>query len=217
MTRRCVVLLSGGLDSTVLLAHLIDEGVNCLGLSIDYGQKHRRELEAAGAVSKHYKIPTYMVQLPSALMAGSALTGGSPVPHGHYADESMRATVVPARNTVLLATAAAVAVREGCTAVAYAAHAGDHAIYPDCRPEFAEAVRALLALCDYSPIGFLTPFISWSKGDVARRGNALKAPVEMTWSCYKGGEIHCGECGTCVERKEAFRTAGIQDPTKYRR
>jgi 7-cyano-7-deazaguanine synthase len=209
---KTVVLLSGGLDSSALLATCTPDAV---ALSVDYGQRHRRELDAAAAVAGHFGVPHEVVALPPGLMAGSALTGGGAVPHGHYADPSMRATVVPARNTVLLALAAAVAVRERCGAVAYAAHAGDHPVYPDCRPEFAEAYRRVLALCDYEPVELLTPFVRLTKAEVVRVGADRGVPFGLTWSCYEGAEWHCGVCGTCVERREAFALSGVPDPTQY--
>lgn len=213
---KAVVLLSGGLDSATLLAHLLAAGHDCRALSVDYGQRHRRELDAAASVARHFGAPHEVVALPASLLAGSALTtGGGPVPHGHYADPTMRATVVPARNTVLLALAAAVAVREGCGAVALANHAGDHPVYPDCRPEFVAAFAGVLALCDYEPVGLLAPFAARSKADVVRRGAELAVPFGLTWSCYEGAALHCGKCGTCVERLEAFRVASVDDPTEY--
>ena len=212
---KTVVLLSGGLDSAVLLARVLDAGVAAVAVSVDYGQRHARELRAAAAVAAHYGVPRDVVALPPALMSGSALTGSGPVPHGHYADESMRSTVVPARNLVLLSLAAAVAVREGAAAVAYAAHAGDHAVSPDCRPGFVEAARQVLARCDYRPVSLLTPFVGWAKADVVAEGHRLGVPFAETWSCYEGGKWHCGACGTCVERAEAFATARVPDPTRY--
>jgi 7-cyano-7-deazaguanine synthase len=212
---KTVVLLSGGLDSTVLLAHLIADGHKCRALSVLYGQRHQREVQAAAAVADHYSVPHEVVELPSSLMAGTTLTGGGAVPHGHYAHESMKATVVPNRNMVLLALAGAVAVRERCNAVGYAAHAGDHFIYPDCRPEFANAVSDALALCDERPISLFRPFVRWSKADIVAEGAKLGVPIGLTWSCYEGGEKHCGRCGTCVERREASEVAGVTDPTEY--
>lgn len=210
-----VVLLSGGLDSAVLLAHLLDAGHACRAVSVAYGQRHAREVDAAAAVAVRYGVPHEVTALPPSLMAGSALTGGEPVPRGHYADPVMRATVVPNRNMLLLAVAGAVAVREGCGAVAYAAHAGDHPVYPDCRPEFTEAARELLGLCDYRPLDLLTPFVLWDKAGVVRRGAELGVPFGLTWSCYEGAEWHCGRCGACVERREAFSLTGVPDPTRY--
>lgn len=212
---KTVVLLSGGLDSTALVGLLLSQGRPVHALSIDYGQRHRRELEAAAAVAAHYGVRHEVVALPPALLAGSALTGGGDVPHGHYAAESMRATVVPNRNMLFLALAGAVAVREVAGAAAYAAHAGDHAVYPDCRPEFADAMAAALALCDYAPVRLDRPFVRMTKADIVRRGASIGVPFGLTWSCYEGAEWHCRKCGTCVERAEAFALAGVPDPTAY--
>lgn len=213
---KVVCLLSGGLDSSTLLAKLLSEGHRCRCLSVFYGQRHGvMELGASVLIAGHYDVSHEVARLPVELLAGSALTGGCDVPEGHYADPSMRATVVPARNTVLLAVAAAVVVREGFDAVAYAAHAGDHAVYPDCRPTFVSAMEDVLARCDYKPVRLLTPFVGRDKSGIVRDGAALGVPFELTYSCYKGDERHCGRCGTCVERREAFQRAGVPDPTPY--
>jgi 7-cyano-7-deazaguanine synthase len=140
------------------------------------------------------------------------VTDGVAVPHGHYAAESMKATVVPNRNMILLAVAIGRAVAVGAEAVAYAAHAGDHTIYPDCRPEFVDALAQAALLCDWRPIQILRPFVSWTKGAIVREGVRLGVPFELTWSCYEGEERPCGKCGTCVERAEAFAQEGIVDP-----
>ena len=127
----------------------------------------------------------------------------------------MKSTVVPNRNMIMLSLAAARAIAVGADGVAYAAHSGDHAIYPDCRPEFADAVAAALRICHYTPIELERPFVDMTKADIVRLGAELGVDFSKTWSCYKGGEKHCGKCGTCVERREAFRLAGVPDPTEY--
>ncbi|NEQ70210.1 MAG: 7-cyano-7-deazaguanine synthase, partial [Symploca sp. SIO2D2] len=137
------------------------------------------------------------------------------VPEGHYEEEQMKVTVVPNRNMVLISVATAWAISLGAEAVAYAAHSGDHAIYPDCREVFGDAMDAALAVCDWSRIRLYRPFVGLSKADIVREGERCGAPLEMTWSCYKGRELHCGRCGTCVERREAFHLAGVLDPTPY--
>jgi len=215
---RAVVLLSGGLDSSVLLYETRDSWREAIALSVFYGQRHYREVNAAEKIAGALRVPFRRVNLDDLrpLLHGSALTDSSvPVPDGHYQEESMRATVVPARNLLLLSVAAAVAVAEGAEEVAYAAHAGDHAVYPDCRPSFIEAVGLVLRLCDYRPVLLRTPFRDWRKQDIVRRGADLGVPFDLTWSCYRGGELHCGTCGTCVERREAFELAGVPDPTRY--
>jgi 7-cyano-7-deazaguanine synthase len=212
---KVVVLLSGGLDSSVLLGSRVGIGDECRAVSVWYGQRHAIEVDAAKHVSDYYRVPHEVIDLPPSLLAGSALTGGGEVPHGHYADESMRVTVVPNRNMLLLAIAGAVAVREGAGAVAYAAHTGDHAVYPDCRPAFADAMGAALSLCGYHPVDLLRPFVRMTKADIVRSGWVNRVPLGLTYSCYEGGDRHCGRCGTCVERREAFALAGVPDPTVY--
>lgn len=214
-----VVLASGGLDSTVLAASLLAEGHPLIAVSFEYGQKHLRELDSAASVMAWLGIDHRIIDVRGLgkISKGSALTGEIPVPHGHYAEESMKATVVPHRNTIFVAFAAALAMQEGFAGVAIAAHGGDHAIYPDCRKEWVEAVQNVIRLGCWDADGFEihAPFLSMTKSDIVIRGVEVDAPLRRTWSCYEGGRIHCGLCGTCVERKEAFERAGIVDPTEY--
>lgn len=217
---KIVQCFSGGLDSTVLLYHLRKEGYEVHCLSVDYGQKHERELLMAGRITagvwglEHVTVSLSPSILP--LLKGSSQTDSSvPVPEGHYAEESMKATVVPNRNMILLSLATAWAVSIKAREVAYAAHAGDHAIYPDCRPIFANRMADVMYVCDYEPIQLRRPFIGFAKADIVKFGAGLNVPFHLTYSCYKGGEVHCGKCGTCVERKEAFQLAGVTDPTHY--
>ena len=214
---RTALIYSGGVDSTVLLAHLLAEGREVHCLSVDYGQRHRRELEAARAICAHYGIDHRLADLRALapLFGSNALTGGVKVPEGHYEEESMKATVVPNRNMLLISVATAWAVSLRAESVAYGAHGGDHAIYPDCRPEFAEALDRAVRLADWHEVRLERPFVKMDKADIVRRGAELDVPFGLTWSCYVGGERHCGKCGTCVERKEAFRLAGVADPTDY--
>lgn len=215
---KVVSLLSGGLDSTVLATFLKEVGNEVFTLSIDYGQRHAKELSAAARVASALHLPHARVDLRSIrpLLLGSSQTDTRvAVPEGHYTDESMKLTVVPNRNMILLGVAVAAAIGQGADYVAYAAHAGDHAIYPDCRAEFVEAIGKAVALCDWKPPGLWAPFVMMTKAGIARLGASLGAPMYLTWSCYKGEELHCGKCGTCVERKEAFEDAGVADPTKY--
>jgi len=217
--RSALIVLSGGMDSTTLLALALHRGVKVRALSVDYGQRHVTELSAAADVAHHYKTPLQRVRLPdaAALHAGSALTTPDiPVPDGHYAAESMRATVVPNRNMILLALAIGHAMSQGLEAVAYGAHAGDHAIYPDCRPEFADTMARAASLATDNAVALWTPFLHASKADIARLGAELHVPYSLTYSCYKGARLHCGTCGTCTERREAFSLAGLDDPTWYR-
>lgn len=215
---KTILSYSGGLDSTVLLYHLLSLGHEVRCLSVDYGQRHRKELEAAKRVTEFLDIPYQVADLKAVarLFAGSSQTSPDiAVPEGHYAEESMKATVVPNRNMVLLSLATAWAISIKSDSIAYAAHAGDHAIYPDCRPEFADALGKAIHLCDWHKVELVRPFLSLSKADIVGRGAELRVPFAMTWSCYQGREKHCGKCGTCEERKTAFYLAKVQDPTEY--
>lgn len=217
-----VTTLSGGLDSVTLAHVLADEGHDLVCLSFDYGQRHAKEIGFARACAARLGADHHVVDLRSvgALLSGSALTDASvEVPEGHYTDASMAATVVPNRNAIMLSVAVGVAVARGASAVATAVHAGDHPIYPDCRPAFIDAVEheARVANEGFIDPGFrvLAPFLSLPKDEIVRRGAAAGVPFEQTWSCYVGAEVHCGRCGTCVERREAFELAGVADPTTY--
>jgi 7-cyano-7-deazaguanine synthase len=217
-----VALASGGLDSLVLVHELLADGHRVRMLSFDYGQRHARELDFARQAAAALGLAHDFVDLRSvgALLVGNALTDpAAPVPEGHYADASMRATVVPNRNAIMLDVAVAVAVAAGCGAVAFGAHGGDRAVYPDCRPGFlaAFAVSAQLANDGFLPAGFrvLAPFLRTDKAGIVAIGAALGVPFDRTWSCYQGGELHCGKCGACTERRESFAAAGVPDPTIY--
>jgi 7-cyano-7-deazaguanine synthase len=215
---KALVLFSGGLDSTVLATQLKAEGAETRLLSIDYGQRHARELKRAEQIAHALDLPHQVLRLPDLgpLLGGSSLTDEKvELPEGHYAEESMKATVVPNRNMILLALAGGHALSIRFDTIAYAAHAGDHTIYPDCRPEFADAMETALGLADWEKLSLHRPFVHLSKTDLVKKGAELDAPFHLTWSCYAGREIHCGKCGTCVERKEAFALAKIPDPTEY--
>lgn len=221
---KILTILSGGLDSTVALYHAIDRasvsGVEAI--SFTYGQRHFIEIEAAYRICKEILIPHKIINLdygdhaPSKVMVGGALTDGRvPVPHGHYEDKSMARTVVPNRNMIFIALAVARAVQIGATEVWYGAHAGDHAIYPDCRTNFICALGEAVRLGTEDAVQLVAPFSGWKKDEIVRRGANLRVPFEKTWSCYEGGEVHCGRCGTCVERREAFVRGFVMDPTIY--
>ncbi|MDR2430454.1 MAG: 7-cyano-7-deazaguanine synthase QueC [Puniceicoccales bacterium] len=216
---KSVVVFSGGLDSTVLLAKLIAEGRTCLALTVDYGQRHRREIESAKAICAALGGITHRVADLGALAplwGRNSLTDATvDVAEGHYTEERMRSSVVPGRNLLLLATAAAWAFAERCDSLAYGAHGGDHAIYPDCREAFADATARAIALADWHTLALERPFVMLDKTAIVRMGAALRAPMHLSWSCYKGGAEHCGRCGTCIERREAFANAGVEDPTRY--
>lgn len=215
-----VVLLSGGLDSSTLLADAAALGVAGLALSVNYGQRHKRELAAAEQIALYYGVRHEILDLTAwgrlIASASSALVNPDvAVPHGHYADESMRATIVPNRNAVLLMAAVGVAEARDCDRVVTAVHAGDHPIYPDCRPAFVSAANMAAQLATEGRVSIEAPYVDLTKTDIARRAADLGVPVQWTWSCYEGGVYHCGKCGTCVERIEALRDAGWPDPTTY--
>ncbi|KWW97750.1 7-cyano-7-deazaguanine synthase [Carbonactinospora thermoautotrophica] len=220
--RHAVVIASGGLDSTAVAYWLADQGSELLLVSFDYGQRHRIELDHARRIAETLNARHEIVDLTSVgrLLTGSALTDANvPVPDGHYTDVSMRSTVVPNRNALMLDVAVGAAVAAGADAVALGIHAGDHPIYPDCRPAFLDAYARLAKVANegFLVAGFrvLAPFLCSSKADIVRTAAALGVPFELTWSCYKGGPTHCGVCGTCTERREAFTLAGVPDPTTY--
>lgn len=216
-----VLSFSGGMDSTTLAARYAAKGYDLLLLSFNYGQRHRRrELDAASRIAGYLGAEHRIVDLSSIapLLPGSSLTDDSvDVPDGHYAEESMKATIVPNRNAIMASIALGVASARGAELIGLGVHAGDHAVYPDCRPEFVEALRELaaVALAGMHVPQIATPFVSWTKTEIAKYADTIKAPLDMSWSCYKGGEVHCGTCGTCVERKEAFADALVPDPTEY--
>lgn len=206
------------MDSATLLYHLVDAGHEVLALSVDYGQRHVKELESAAYLAAAVKVPHQVADLSAInpLFGKNSLSGREiEIPEGHYAEESMKLTVVPNRNMILLSVSIAWAISNQCQAVAYGAHSGDHAIYPDCRPEFAHAMDEAAKLCDWNPVELWRPFVHLDKGGIAKRGFDLGVPFEHTWTCYKGLEKHCGKCGACTERKEAFLSQGLLDPTEY--
>lgn len=219
---KVVAILSGGLDSATLAYLLASQGWELHLLSFDYGQRHVRELRSAMRIAHRLGAQHDVVDLRSVgtLLSGSALTDTKVgVPEGHYTDESMRATVVPNRNAIFASVAIGVAVANAAPAIALGIHAGDHAVYPDCRPEFVAALQQLAGVANEGFIApdfrVLAPLLHWSKADIVRCGAELDVPFATTWSCYQGGDRHCGRCGTCVERREAFEVAGVDDPTDY--
>ena len=216
---KAVVLVSGGMDSVCALAAAAEEHEVVAALSFDYGSKHNhREIPMAAWQAAHYGVTHEVVSLDfmDRLFESDLLRSGGEIPEGHYEEETMKQTVVPFRNGVMLAIGAGFAESVEAEALVIAAHSGDHAIYPDCREPFMAAMGEAIQQGTYAGISVLRPFIAMRKEDIAAQGAALGVDFSRTWSCYKGGEIHCGCCGTCVERKEAFALAGLEDPTEYR-
>lgn len=220
--RDVVVVASGGLDSTTLAYWLDAEGWNLTLLGVDYGQRHCTELSFLRRTAAVLKAPYVQLNISDfgKHLAGTALTDQRvDVPAGHYTDPSMHVTLVPHRNALLLDLAVGVAVSTKADAVAFGAHSGDHPVYPDCRPEFVKAYTQMVAVSNegFLADGFevLAPFLTWTKADIVRLGAEVGVPFSDTWSCYRGGAKHCGKCGTCTERKEAFAVASVGDPTEY--
>lgn len=214
--KRYAIVLSGGMDSTTLLYEYRRE--IALAITFDYGSNHNpREIACARQSCERLGVEHVVVALDFMRrhFRSSLLAGAEAIPEGHYADDNMRSTVVPFRNGIMLAIACGIAESRGLTRVLLANHSGDHAIYPDCRPEFVEAISAAMRAGTYEGVELVAPYTLLSKADIARRGAALGVDYRLTYSCYKGGERHCGRCGTCVERREAFLLAGLPDPTPY--
>lgn len=215
-----IAIVSGGMDSTAAVYWALNQGHSVDMMSFDYGQRHRRELDFASRTASKLGLRHHIVDLTPVgkFLTGSALTSPDvEVPLGHYAEETMKITVVPNRNAIMLSIAFGVAIARKAWGVIAAVHAGDHFIYPDCRPAFISAFQTMQ---NFATEGFgspvlVTPFLMSSKADIARIGTECGTPWADTWSCYQGNTIHCGSCGTCFERREAFKIAGIEDPTEY--
>ena len=211
-----VIIVSGGMDSTTLLYDRRDE--IALAISFDYGSNHNaREIAYAKMHCKRLGIEHITIPLDfmHKYFRSSLLEGADAIPEGHYAAENMKSTVVPFRNGIMLAVAAGVAESRNLTKLLIANHGGDHTIYPDCRPEFISAMDSATNAGTYVGVRVVAPYTNITKGDIARIGKKLGIDYAETWSCYKGGEKHCGKCGTCVERKEALAYAGIEDTSEY--
>lgn len=209
------MLLSGGIDSSTLLYHLINRRYDCLPLTIDYGQKHIKEASAAKDVCVKLGISLnwkYLDLSNLKHLIQSALHGVGEIPSGHYSSEAQKLTVSPNRNMIFLAIAAGYAQTVGAEYVGYAAHSNDRAVYPDCRPEFVKSVGETVGLGTGGAVEVLVPFVDWTKTRIVDYGVGLGVPYQLTWSCYCGEERPCLCCGTCLERTEAFDLAGHKDP-----
>ena len=214
--KNSVIIVSGGMDSTTLLYDHKDE--IALGISFDYGSNHNaREIPFAKMHCERLGIKHITINLDfmHQYFKSSLLDGAEAIPEGHYADDNMKSTVVPFRNGIMLSIAIGIAESNNLDQVFIANHGGDPTIYPDCRPEFINAMDAAATAGTYNNVKVVAPYTKITKSDIARIGKKLGIDYTETWSCYKGGEVHCGKCGTCVERKEALAEAGIEDKTIY--
>jgi len=212
-----LVVLSGGMDSVTALAFANATHTTVHALTVDYGQRHDREINAAEVQAARFADRHDVLSLRriGGLLEGSALTDTVPVPEGHYSDDTMRATIVPNRNAILANIAAGVAVARGLDAIVLGVHAGDHPIYPDCRPEFVTALQQLLSVANDHQVRVEAPFLNTDKAGILRVGLALGVDYAETWTCYQGRDRACGRCGSCVERLEAFAEIGVEDPLEY--
>ncbi|MHB0774135.1 7-cyano-7-deazaguanine synthase QueC [Halomonas sp. WWR20] len=217
---RAVVIYSGGMDSFTVLHRAIAEGFEIHALSFDYGQRHARELDVARHVCQQLGIAHQVVDIRAihGLIGNSALTDTRrAMPSGDYNDSNLTATVVPNRNMILLSLAIAQAVNIGAPVVFYGAHGGDHALYPDCRPEFVERMNEVAAIANFEAVEIRAPYLHSHKADILADGLALHLDYAQTWTCYLGEAEACGECGSCRERLAAFAAHGLSDPLPYRK
>lgn len=214
---RVVTIYSGGMDSFTLLHRLLREGKEVYTLSFNYGQRHKRELECVKAVCSELGLNHKVVDITAinSLLAGSSLTDDIDVPEGHYEEASMKSTVVPNRNMIMLSLAIGYAVSLKAEAVYYGAHGGDHAIYPDCRPEFVARMNDVSMVANYEPVRVEAPYLYKRKDEILAEGLAMGLDYSQTWTCYNGREKACGKCGSCVERLEAFALNNATDPLPY--
>jgi 7-cyano-7-deazaguanine synthase len=217
MSAKVVVIYSGGMDSYTVLNKAMQQGYDVHAVSFNYGQRHSKELLFAKKVCEQYKIEHKIVDISSInqLIGGSALTDDIDVPEGHYEEESMKTTVVPNRNMIMLSMAVGYAVSIEAEAVYFGAHSGDHAIYPDCRTEFVDAMNDVCKIANYQAVEVRAPYLAASKIDILRDGLAMNLDYADTWTCYNGQEKACGRCGACQERLEAFAENNTVDPIAY--
>jgi len=211
-----LVILSGGLDSTTVLYKAKKECDEIEAISFNYGQQHKKELEFAKFNCKKLNIKHKIVDISNIQdFLKSSLTTDEEIPKGHYEEETMKSTVVPNRNMIFISIASGYALSNKIDRIYLGVHAGDHAIYPDCRPEFINLVEASVNSGNYNKIKIVTPYINSSKIDIVADGLKMNVPYGMTWTCYEGKEKACGKCGSCVERLEAFEKNSVKDPLQY--
>ncbi|AEE22325.1 7-cyano-7-deazaguanine synthase QueC [Paraglaciecola chathamensis] len=217
MVQKVVVIFSGGMDSFTVLNMAVKDGYEVHALSFNYGQRHSKELDYASRACKILGVAHKIIDISAIneLIGGSSLTSDVDIPEGHYAEESMKSTVVPNRNMILLSMAVGYAVSLDANKVYYGAHSGDHDIYPDCRPEFVERMNDVCAIANYEKIEIVSPFLYQSKIDILTAGLNMGLDYGLTWTCYNGREKACGKCGACQERLEAFEKNDCIDPLSY--
>ncbi|MCV2885616.1 7-cyano-7-deazaguanine synthase QueC [Aestuariibacter sp. AA17] len=217
MAQKVVVIFSGGMDSYTVLNKALRERHEVFAISFNYGQRHDKEIDYAAracrALNVHHKVVD--ISAINSLVGGSSLTSDIDVPEGHYEEDSMKQTVVPNRNMILISLAVGYAVSIGASKVYYGAHSGDHAIYPDCRPEFVEKMNDVCKIANYEEIEVVTPYLHDSKIAILTDGLNMGLDYGMTWTCYNGREKACGKCGACQERLEAFEQNNATDPLEY--
>ena len=217
MSQKVVVIYSGGMDSFTVLNKAIQQGYDVYALTFNYGQRHVKEVEYAKRVCANLNIEHKIVDISAinSIIAGSSLTDDIEVPEGHYEADNMKSTVVPNRNMILLSLAIGYAVSLEAEQVFYGAHSGDHAIYPDCRPEFVEKMQNVAAIANYEPIEIAVPYLNNDKIEILADGLSMGLDYTDTWTCYNGREKACGKCGACEERLEAFAKNNVTDPIEY--
>ena len=217
MTNKVVVIYSGGMDSFTVLNRALHDGKEVFSLTFDYGQRHVKEIEYASTVCQSLNVNHKVIDISSInqLLAGSSLTDDIDIPQGHYEAESMKSTVVPNRNMILLSLAVGYAVSVGASQVYYGAHSGDHAIYPDCRPEFVMKMNEVCKIANYESVEIFSPYLTVTKSDILTDGLKMGLKYDNTWTCYNGREKACGQCGACQERLEAFSDNNVTDPLNY--
>lgn len=217
MTNKVVVIYSGGMDSFTVLNRALKDGKEVYALSFDYGQRHVKELDYARNVCKRLNVKHKVIDISAIneLILGSSLTDDIEIPEGHYEAENMKSTIVPNRNMILLSLATGYAVSVKADQVYYGAHSGDHAIYPDCRPEFVAKMNDVCQIANYDPVEIFSPYLEVSKTDILTDGLKMGLDYNQTWTCYNGREKACGKCGACQERLEAFRDNDAKDPLPY--
>ncbi|MEM3860951.1 MAG: 7-cyano-7-deazaguanine synthase QueC [Thermoplasmatales archaeon] len=219
---KAISLLSGGLDSTTLLAFVLSKGYDVTALTFDYGQKHSRELKSAKNVASHYGVQHRIFKIDLRTIGGSALTDNLPIPDVPLKDigTEIPITYVPARNTILLSVALAYAEVDNASKIFIGANHLDYSGYPDCRPEYFDAMNNLFKLAtkktvEGGSIEVEAPLLSYTKGEIVRLAKELNVPLELTWSCYRGGDVACGRCDSCKLRLKGFMEAGEIDPLTY--